>query len=47
MNEIYIKVLAERAKQDETLLEKLPEDVRAQVETKMAESLNSSEALEP
>lgn len=47
MNEIYIKVLAARARQDETLLEKLPEEVRVQVETKISESLNSSEALEP
>lgn len=27
MNEIYIKILAERAKQDSTLLDKLPENV--------------------
>lgn len=32
MNEIYIKVLAERAKQDSTLLDKLPQDVRVEVE---------------
>jgi hypothetical protein len=32
MNEIYIKVLAERAKQDSTLLDKLPEEVRVEVE---------------
>ena len=32
MNEIYIKILAERAKQDSTLLDKLPEDVRVEVE---------------
>lgn len=32
MNEIYIKILAERAKQDETLLDKLPDDVRIEVE---------------
>lgn len=32
MNEIYIKILAQRAKQDSTLLAKLPEDVRTEVE---------------
>lgn len=32
MNEIYIKMLAQRAKQDSTLLDKLPEDVRVEVE---------------
>jgi hypothetical protein len=32
MNEIYIKVLAERAKLDSTLLVKLPEEVRVEVE---------------
>ena len=32
MNEIYIKILAERAKQDSTLLDKLPEEVRTEVE---------------
>jgi len=32
MNEIYIKVLAERAKVDSTLLDKLPEEVRVEVE---------------
>jgi hypothetical protein len=32
MNEIYIKVLAERAKVDSTLLDKLPQDVRVEVE---------------
>lgn len=32
MNEIYIKILAERAKQDSTLLDKLPEDVKVEVE---------------
>ena len=37
MNEIYIKILAERAKQDETFLDKLPEDVRVEVEKQMAE----------
>ena len=39
MNEIYIKILAERAKQDSTLLDKLPEDVRVLVEEKLAEML--------
>jgi hypothetical protein len=33
MNEIYIKILAQRAKQDSTLLDKLPEDVRTKVES--------------
>ena len=32
MNEMYIKILAQRAKQDNTLLAKLPEDVRVEVE---------------
>ncbi len=32
MNEIYIKILAERAEQDRTLLAKLPEEVRTEVE---------------
>jgi len=32
MNEIYIKILAERAKIDSTLLNKLPEDLRVEVE---------------
>lgn len=32
MNEIYIKVLAERVKRDSTLLDKLPQDVRVEVE---------------
>lgn len=32
MNEIYLKVLAERAKVDSTLLDKLPQDVRVEVE---------------
>ena len=32
MNEIYIKMLAERAKQDSTLLDKLSEEVRTEVE---------------
>lgn len=32
MNEIYIKILAQRAKQDSTLLDKLPQDVRVEVE---------------
>lgn len=35
MDEIYIKILAERAKQDETLLDKLPDDVRIEVEKKL------------
>ena len=37
MNEIYIKILAERAKQDSTLLAKLPEDVRVEVEKHLSE----------
>ncbi len=32
MNEIYIKILAQRAKVDSTLLDKLPEDVKVEVE---------------
>ena len=32
MNEIYIKILAQRAKLDSTLLDKLPEEVRVEVE---------------
>lgn len=32
MNEIYIKILAQRAKMDSTLLDKLPQDVRVEVE---------------
>ena len=32
MEEIYLQRLAERAKQDSTLLDKLPEDVRTEVE---------------
>lgn len=32
MNEMYIKILAQRAKLDSTLLDKLPEDVRTEVE---------------
>ena len=32
MNEMYIKILAEREKQDSTLLDKLPEEVRVEVE---------------
>ena len=32
MNEIYIKMFAQRAKVDSTLLDKLPEDVRVEVE---------------
>lgn len=32
MNEIYIKILAQRAKLDSTLLDKLPQDVRVEVE---------------
>lgn len=37
MNEIYIKILAERAKQDSTLPDKLPEDVRVEVEKYLKE----------
>ncbi len=36
MNEIYIKILAQRAKLDSTLLDKLPEDVREKVEEELA-----------
>lgn len=32
MNEMYIKILAQRAKVDSTLLDKLPEDVKVEVE---------------
>lgn len=32
MNEIYIKILAQRAKLDSTLFDKLPQDVRVEVE---------------
>lgn len=32
MNEIYIKILAQKAKLDSTLLDKLPDDVRVEVE---------------
>ncbi len=32
MNEMYIKILAQRVKIDSTLLDKLPEDVRTEVE---------------
>jgi hypothetical protein len=32
MNEIYIKILAQRAKLDSKLLDKLPQDVRVEVE---------------
>lgn len=32
MNEIYIKILAQRAKLDSALLDKLPQDVRVEVE---------------
>jgi hypothetical protein len=32
MNEMYIKILAQRVKIDSTLLDKLPEDVRVEVE---------------
>lgn len=32
MEEIYLQRLAERAKQDDTLLDKLPDDVRTEVE---------------
>ena len=32
MNEIYIKILAQRARLDSTLLDKLPQDVRVEVE---------------
>jgi|LSQX01.2.fsa_nt_gb uncharacterized membrane protein YebE (DUF533 family) len=32
MEEIYLQRLAERAKQDDTLLDKLPEDVKVEVE---------------
>ena len=35
MNEIYIKILAERAKIDSTLLAKLAEEVRVEVEKQM------------
>jgi hypothetical protein len=38
MNEIYIKILAEKAKQDSTLLDKLPEDVRTKVKKEMEEA---------
>lgn len=37
MEEIYLQRLAERAKQDGTLLDKLPEDVREQVEPILAQ----------
>lgn len=37
MNEIYIKILAQRAKQDEKFLAKLPEEVMVEVE-KLLES---------
>jgi len=37
MNEIYIKILAERAKVDSTLMAKLPEDVRTEVEKHLSE----------
>lgn len=32
MNEIYIKILAQRANIDSTLLDKLPEEVKVEVE---------------
>ncbi len=37
MDEIYLKKLAERAKQDDTLLDKLQEDVREKVEEELAQ----------
>lgn len=37
MNEIYIKILAQRAKQDDTLLDKLQEEVRVEVEKYLEE----------
>lgn len=39
MNEVFIIALAERAKQDSAILEKLPEDVRVLVEEKLAEMI--------
>ena len=32
MNEMYIKILVQRVKIDSTLLDKLPEDMRVEVE---------------
>jgi len=37
MNDIYIKILAQRAKLDSTLLDKLPQDVREKVEEELAQ----------
>jgi len=37
MEEIYLQRLAERAKQDDALLDKLPEDVRVEVEKYLEE----------
>ena len=37
MEEIYLQRLAQRAKQDDTLLDKLQEDVREQVEPILAQ----------
>ena len=40
MDEIYLKKLAERARQDDTLLGKLADDVRERVEEELAQSGN-------
>ena len=37
MEEIYLQRLAERAKQDDALLDKLPEDVKEKVEKYLEE----------
>ena len=37
MEEIYLQRLAERARQDDTLLDKLPEEVRVEVEKYLEE----------
>jgi hypothetical protein len=37
MEEIYLQRLAQRARQDDTLLDKLPEEVRTEVEKYLEE----------
>lgn len=39
MDEIFLQALARRAEQDETFIDKLPADIKAQVQDVMAEQL--------
>jgi hypothetical protein len=46
MEQIYIDALTERAKQDETILAQLPEDVRCRVEEKLSTEIQVGEEID-